>query len=370
MAGDFFGIGGSSSGGSSRSTEQPILPPWFGNYGPIKTEVGQLTSGLTSGGIPSISSLISGFPQLGIAPLTPDQLANIQQFLTLGQDPFAMNPQESAAGGLYSDANSIYNELSTGGPARNFVSPLTGFSAQGGSPNAVENQAAAAFTKLLGGPNVSVPYGEKVFSDITTPQVMSQAALMGLGNSGAATENLAMAGEAMALPMAEQGLNLELSGAQGLSGLGTAEQNAQLAASAQNLSALTSLGNQDLSALGLRTSAMENAASGISNLGVNEANLGAQMNAQGVQNLKDAMVAAGIPQQQAQNILMAQYQKQLGASNLAAKTQGDIMSWIPAALTGRTTTDDRSSSGFNWDFNPFAGSNGGPSWGQSSGWSF
>ncbi len=196
---------------------------------------------------------------------------------------------------------------------------------------------------LLGGPNVAVPYGEKVFSDITAPTVMSQMALAGLGNSGAAGENLALAGEQMALPLAQQGLNLELSGAQGLSGLGTSEQNNALQASIANQQAgLTaqgmSLSAREAGASGLagigNTMAQQRlaAAGGLGNTAAGMANLGSTSFAQGMARLNAALQASGMPQQEAQAVLDAIYKRQAGQTGAGLNTQDTLMSWLPGMV--------------------------------------
>lgn len=327
-----IGGGSGSSSSTQKQTNQPTVP------GFLEPLIAELTSNATNalqpgGGVPPIGSLIQNYPLQQRAPLTANQNTDINAFQNLATDPFALTPMENTAAGSYGGATNVYNSLAGGGPAAGFSASAPTVST---GPNSAENAAQSAFTRFLGGPNVSVPYGEKVFSDITAPTVMSQMSLAGLGNSGAAGENLAMAGEEMALPLAEQGLSMEEAGATGLSSLGQYEQGAGLSASEANARNALAAQGLDLSALGIRTGAMENAGAGLTNVAGGQANLGENQYSQGVTNLKNALDAAGIPQAQQQAILNAQYNQQTGQTQAGLNFQNQILSWL-SSLFGNTS---------------------------------
>ena len=323
-----FGGGSSSDKQNSSSTSSVSVPsqlnPLIGPQGIVPQ---QLTSGLTSGQIPSIGNLIQNYPLQSIAPLTPQQQAVIAQYEQIGANPFALNSQESAANNLY-----------TGGPINQPFAGITGGAVgnafrtlASGQSNPYEQKAANIYDYLAGGPNVAVPYGEKVFESMTAPTVESQMALAGLGNSGAAGENLALAGEQMALPLAEQGLNLENSAAAGLAGLG-GQIASQEIAGAGGLAAAREAG------YGIQ----QNAASGLTNLG-------STVNQQGMTNLTNSLMAAGMSQQQAQEVANALYNQKMGQTTTALNTQDTLMSWLPRLL-GQNTTASGSDSGSSTNY--------------------
>lgn len=306
-----FGSSSGSSSGSSRNTTQPYIPPYL--QGILGQVSGQDFAGLSTGQIPSLGNLIQGYPLQGVQPLTGQQTQNINQFESIATNPYSLNPAEM--GSLTG-----YQNL-TGGLPWEIASDV----AMAG-PNSYETQAADIYGNLAKGPNTAVPYGQNVLNSLITPTINSQATLSGLGNSGAANENIALAGEQMALPMAEQGLNLEASAASGLAGLGGQVTGEKLAAAGQ-------LG-------GLA----ETQAGG-------EAALGPQAQA----NLQQALVAAGMPQQNAQQVLNALYQRSIGQTQLGVGAQQTLMNWL-LGLTGRTSTGtetgNQSGSNLNFGFGP------------------
>jgi len=233
----------SFGGGSSSSSTSPSVPP--GLEGLLSMASNQFASLY---GLPSPGQFIQDYPRQKIAPLTPDQLALINQYVGLGENPFALNPSEQSA--------------------------------------------ANAYGQLASGANYTVPYGEKIFQDITAPTVESQMALAGLGNSGALGENLAMAGEQMALRLAEQGIQAQETGAQGLFGVGSQQFN------------------------------------------------------QGITNLANALQAAGIPQQEAQAILSSRYNQRLGQLMAGLGEENMVASWLPA-LIGQNSSGSSSQTGFS-----------------------
>lgn len=285
----------------------PTLP---GQTQPIYNfDAQQVLAELSNGQIPSLGNLIQGYPLQGVQPLTPQQTQNINQFESIATNPYSLNPAEMSS-------LTGYQNLTGGLPWQ--IASDVGMA----GPNQYETQAANIYSNLAKGPNTSVPYGRAVLNNLITPTINSQAALSGLGNSGAANENIALAGEQMALPMAEQGLNLEAGAASGLAGLGGQVTGEKLAAAGQ-------LG-------GLA----ETQAGG-------EAGLGSQ----GMQNLSAALQAAGMPQQNAQELLNAIYQKQMGQTQLGVGAQQTLMNWL-LSLRGQTSTDtgNQSFGGSNLNF--------------------
>lgn len=344
-----FGGGSSSSKGSSQSTQSVQIPnqlnPLIGPHGIIPQ---QLTSGLTSGQIPSIGNLIQNYPLQGVAPLTPQQEAVIAQYEQLGGNPFALNSQESQGADLYNRIASIGSTSTdpyatqpyagiTGGAVGNAFRQLAS-----GRANPYQSSAANIYDYLAGGPNVAVPYGERVFESMTAPTVESQMALAGLGHSGAAGENLALAGEQMALPLAEQGLNLESAAASGLAGLGSQIMSGQ-EAGAGGLAAAREAGSGiQMNTQQNELNALNTAAGGITGIGSTSFN-------QGMQNLTNSLMAAGMSQQQAQEVANALYNQQMGKTSTALNTQNTMMSWLPRLL-GQTATSNSSDSGSSTDY--------------------
>lgn len=323
-----FGGGSSSSKGSSQSSSSAQIPSQLNSLiGPQGIVPQQLTAGLTSGQIPSIGNLIQNYPLQQIAGLTPQQQSVISEYENLGANPFALNSQENQASSLYG-GNTINQPFAgiTGGDVGSAFRSLAS-----GQSNPYEQKAANIYDYLAGGLNVAVPYGENVFESMTAPTVESQMALAGLGNSGAAGENLAMAGEQMALPLAEQGLNLESTAASGLAGLGS-QIASQEATGASGLASAREAG----------ISAQQGAAGGLANLGSTSFN-------QGMQNLTNSLQAAGMSQQQAQEVANALFNQQMGKTNTALNTQGTLMSWLPS-LIGRNTTSSGSDSGSSTNY--------------------
>lgn len=248
-----------SQSGSGSSQTTPTLPPELAGilggtnpYGPnpygASTIPQMLRESLSI--LPSPGQYIQNMPTQQIAPLTSGQTSDIQSLQNLSTNPFALNPEEASA--------------------------------------------AQTYGMLEMGPNAAVPYGENVFASSTAPTVESQMALAGLGNSGALGENLALAGEQMALPLAEQGISEMGTGAAGMAGLGGTSYQ------------------------------------------------------QGMSNLSSALQAAGIPQQEAQAILNAQYQQQMNQTQAGLGFEQQLTSFLPALIGQQSTQDTSGSSlGFN-----------------------
>jgi hypothetical protein len=237
-------------GGSQQQnqTTQPNLPP--AAQEDMSQSLQQLYQAL-SGGTPTLTQLYQQFPELGVAPLNAGQQFDISQFQNQAGNPFALNPQEQAAA-------STYGQLATGQ----------------GMGNAVQQ-------------------AQNYMNQIATPTVLSEQALAGRGDSGAASEALANAGASIALPLTQLQAQETQAGAGGLAGLG-------------------------------QTSFQ-----------------------QGMTNLQNALTASGIPQQEAQAILQALYQKQMGQTNLGLGISGTGLGWVPLA-TGSSTSGG--SSGTQYGF--------------------
>lgn len=238
-------FGTQSSSGSQNQTTQPTLPPELSGILGGKSATNQnipqeLRSFLRT--MPSLASYITNMPTEGVAPLTAGQSQDINaiQSQVSNQNPFALNAEEAPA--------------------------------------------MATYENLAGGANPAVAYGQKVFNDITAPTVESQMALAGLGNSGAAGENLALAGEQMALPMAEEGYQMEPTAAAGM------------------------------------------------------ANLGNTAFQQGTTNMQNALTAAGIPQQVAQQVLTNQYNTAMNKTQAGTNVEETIMNWLPQLIGGKSVS--------------------------------
>lgn len=220
-----------SGGGKTSVTVPPML------QAPLGTMAGEVGTSLNQ--LPTPAGYINNYPLQGVAPLTGAQTSDINAEQGLATNPFALNPQEQSAANTYG--------------------------------------------QLSQGANPAVAYGQNVFNQMVAPTVESQSALSGMANSGAEGENLAMAGEQMALPMAQQGYNMEATGAAGMAGLGGQSYN------------------------------------------------------QGITNLSTALQAAGIPQQEAQAILNAQYQQQQGQTGAGLSFESQIANWLPSLLGSSST---------------------------------
>lgn len=237
-------VGGSSGSSSSSSTSTPTLPSELrgilGGRNPYGSNIAQMLR-QTLGELPNPGQYINNMPLQGVAPLTDSQNTDIGNFQNIVSSPDMLNPEQEAA----------YQTYQT----------------------------------LASGVNPAVQYGQKVFNDMVAPTVSSQMALAGLGNSGALGENLAMAGEQMALPMAQQGYNMMATGAQGE----------------------------------------------------------AQMGSAAISNLSNALQAAGIPQQEAQSILNALYQQGMNKTQAGLGLEGNIANWLPALIGNQTNTSGSNS---------------------------
>lgn len=170
---------GSSGGGSGSQTgfqSAPIIPGWLKPY--YKNTVNELTS--AQSGLPSLLQQYANTPQLGTAQLTPDQLAQITGFSNAAANP--QNAAETAAGQGYSQ-----------------------FLGQNGQPSEATQAALTEFNALQ------------------SPAILSQAALMGQGNSGAALSALAQGQESALVPFMQQDLQNQLAASSGLASLGGQE---------------------------------------------------------------------------------------------------------------------------------------------------
>lgn len=243
-------IGGSSSGSSGSGTVTPTLPPELtgilGGRNPYGNNIPQMLR-QSLGALPNMGQYINNMPLQGVANLTPGQLSDIGQYQTIVGSPLGLNAEQQAA-------YNTYGVLATGA-------------------------------------NPAVQYGQDVFNNMVAPTVASQMEMAGLGNSGALGENLAMAGEKMALPMAQQGYGMMATGAAGEAAAGNAAMS----------------------------------------------------------NLAAALQAAGIPQQEAQAILDAQYQQSMNKTQAGLGLEGTLTKMLPA-LIGQTQNQNTSSSGLNWSY--------------------
>ena len=123
------------------------------------------------------------------------------------------------------------------------VAPLTGtqnslintISGQTGALNSAEQGAQGQYNQFLGqnGPSAATRAEMQQFNDLQAPAILQQAGLMGQGNSGAALSALAQGQESAAVPFLQQDEQNKMSAAQGLQGLG-AQQYSQQTQDLQN----------------------------------------------------------------------------------------------------------------------------------------
>ncbi len=167
-----MGSQGPGSSGSSQSA--PVVPPLLRKY--YNTIARDYLGGM--GNLPNITGLYNNTPLLGTAPLTDQQLSDIQGF-----------------------QNNI-------------------------GPNAAQNQSQQGYENFLGQngkPSAATQAALKEFNDLQAPEIQSQAALQGLGNSGASLQALATGQEQALVPFMQQDLQNQLTATQGLGALGGQE---------------------------------------------------------------------------------------------------------------------------------------------------
>jgi len=166
--------------GTSSSTSSSFggLPPWA--RGAFQNSAGDWTS--AEGSLPSISSLYSNTPLLGVPNLNPQQLAEIQQF---EQYPTGLNQPEAGA-------QSTLNFLT--------------------DPNSL------GYTNAT-----NAAMGE--FNQQQLPEIQSQAALQGQGNSGAALAAEALGQSNTLTPLLQQQLQLQSQGVSQGTALGAQQYN-------------------------------------------------------------------------------------------------------------------------------------------------
>src|SRR5712671_930939 len=133
----------------------------------------------------------------------------------------------SAQGNLPSITD-LYNStplLGTAQLGQNELNDIQGFQNNIG-PNAAQNQAAQGFQNFMGQngqPSTATNAALKEFNDLQAPAIMGQAALSGLGTSGAGLAALAQGQEQALVPFMQQDLQNQLSAASGLGNLGGQE---------------------------------------------------------------------------------------------------------------------------------------------------
>lgn len=174
----------SNSTGSGSQTQwqsPPTIPKWLKPY--YKNTASQLEA--AQGNLPNITDLYGSVPLLNVMGPTGNELSDISQFQNIAQNP--NNPLENAAAYGYSNF--------LGGP--------------GGGPSAATQAALQQFNTLQ------------------APSILSNAALMGQGNSGAALTALTQGQESALVPFMQQDLQNQLSASQGLASLGGQEASQQ-----------------------------------------------------------------------------------------------------------------------------------------------
>jgi hypothetical protein len=227
-------MGGPSQTGTTNQDSNTNLhiPPFLRQY--YKTIAGDYMNGMQN--LPNISQLYQGTPLLGTAQLTGDENNLINQF----QQNVGPNTAENAS--QYG-----FNQFAGGGP----------------------NQPSSATQAAM-----------KEFNDLQAPEIQSQAALQGLGTSGASLAALAQGQEQAAVPFLQQDLQNQLTAAQGLGQLGGQEAS--------------------------------------------------QMQTQ----LQDALQAAGMPREIAQQIMQNQFNQQQQQWNFAQGIQTGGASQFPSLIGG------------------------------------
>lgn len=134
----------------------------------------------------------------------------------------------TSAQGQLPDITSLYNNtplLGTAQLGQNELNDIQGFQNNIG-PNAAQNQAAGGFQQFLGQngkPSEATQAALKEFNDLQAPAIMGQAALSGLGTSGAGLAALAQGQEQALVPFMQGDLQNQLSAAGGLGNLGGQE---------------------------------------------------------------------------------------------------------------------------------------------------
>jgi len=168
---------GTTNTGQQQST--PSVPAWLRPM--LRGEESQYQSAM--GNLPSLSALYGQIPLQGTAPFSGQQNQLISQISGLSGQP---NAAEQAAQNEY-----------------------TQFMAPGGG----ESQASQAEMNLL--------------NTQEDPMLMSQASMMGQGNSGAALQSLAQANQSALLPILQRGTQNQLGAAGAMQDLGAQEYNQQ-----------------------------------------------------------------------------------------------------------------------------------------------
>jgi len=224
-------------------------------------------SSLTEGltGTPNLGQLYNNVPLLGTAPLNAQQLADIQNFQNAAYQP----------NGAVSGALSGLQDL--GNTGANLSAPNATYQSYMGTPY---KPSAATNAEI------------KEFNDLQAPEILQQAALMGQGTSGGALQALSTGQEQALVPFLQQDQANALAAAQGLS-------SNQLANAGLQESALNSLGNLGTTQEGLQQNQLQN-----------------------------ALTAAGLPQQVAQQQAQNAYNQAQQGWQLAQQTQQTPQQWF------------------------------------------
>lgn len=215
-------------------------------------------------GTPSIAQLFQNVPLLGTAPINRQQRTDI---------------------------NALQGQT---GPNGATTSALAGLNAlgQSGADLSQPNAALASFLGTQGTPSAATKAAQKEFNDLIAPEIMQQSSLAGLGNSGAALNAIANANEQALVPLLQSD-------------------------EANTLSAAGQLSGNQLSNAQLRQGALGQ----LGSLGQNQQTL--------TQNaLENALTAAGLKQQTAQQLANALYNKQQQGFQLAEQTQQSPQQWF------------------------------------------
>ena len=173
---------GSGSDQTASNSTGPHVPGWML---PFLQNTGSQWEG-AQGNLPDITQLYQNTPELGTAPLNNEQWADISGTQNTGQNLLASG---GAFGGQGAAGNQLNSFLSTNGPS-------------------AATQAA-----------------EQNFQDFALPTLQSQAALSGLGTSGAGLEAYASGAEQASVPFLQTDEANKLSAANSLGSLGNTEFN-------------------------------------------------------------------------------------------------------------------------------------------------
>ena len=170
-----------SGGDTSKSSQSgPNIPAWLRPF--LTNTAKDWTS--AQGQLPDISQLYSQIPMLNVPGLQGNELNAINQFEQTGNSMFNSGGANSAQQGAQGQLESFINQS---------------------------------------GPSASTQAAEKSFNDFAAPEIMSQASLMGLGNSGAGLEAISQGQERALVPFLQQDEQNKLSAAGQLGSLGGQE---------------------------------------------------------------------------------------------------------------------------------------------------